>query len=88
MLLMLGILLVGLMAVFSAEAALPADKSYQSAPPLRLDSIEFRAQETALQLIRNGCLEVMVVLALPDRESDVQVYATCIEWMEVRPASQ
>ena len=87
MLLMLGILLVGLMAVFNAEAALPADKSDQTAPPLRLDSLEFRAQEAALQLIRNGCAEVMIV-ALPDPESDIQVYATCIEWVEVRPASQ
>ncbi len=78
--------MVGLMAL-SAEAAVPADKSYQSAPPLRLDSLEFRAQEAALQLIRNGCMEVMVV-AVPDRESDIQVYATCIEWLEVRPASQ
>ena len=86
MLLLLGILMVGLMAL-SAEAALPADKSYQSAPPLHLDSVEFRAQEAAQQLIRNGCFEVMVV-ALPDGESDMQVYATCVEWQEVRPASQ
>lgn len=86
MLLLLGILMVSLMAL-KAEAALPADNSYQAAPPLRLDSIEFRAQEAALRLTRNGCLEVMVV-AVPDTESDIQVYATCIEWLEVRPASQ
>lgn len=86
MLLLLGFLMVSLMAL-RAEAALPADKSYQVAPPLRLDSIEFRAQEAALHLTRNGCLEVMVV-AVPDTESDIQVYASCIEWLEVRPASQ
>ncbi len=86
MLLLVGILMVGLMAL-SAEAALPADKSYESAPQLRLDSLEFRAQEAALKLIRNGCMEVMVV-AVPDSESDIQVYATCIEWREARPASQ
>ena len=87
MLLLLGFLMVSLMAL-RAEAALPADNSYQVAPPLRLDSIEFRAQEAALHLTRNGCLEVMVVVALPDTESDIQVYASCVEWLEVRPASQ
>ena len=88
MLLMLGILFVGLMTVFSsAEAALPADSTLQSSPPLRLDSIVFRANEAALHLIRNGCLEVIVV-AIPDGESNFQVYATCVESMEARPASQ
>jgi hypothetical protein len=29
-----------------------------------------------------------MVVAVPDTESDIQVYATCIEWLEVRPASQ
>ena len=87
MLLMLGILFVGVMTVLTAEAAIPADKSYHSPPPLRLDSFDFRVNEATLPLIRNGCLEVMV-LALPDGESDIEVYATCIEWMEIRPASQ
>lgn len=87
MLLTLGILLVGLVAAFSAEAALPADTFYQSSPPLRLDSVWFKAQEAALPLLRNGCQEVLVV-ALPDGESEVQVYAACTEWQEVRPASQ
>jgi len=87
MLLMLGVLVVGLMTVLNAEAALPADNLFQSSPPLKLDSVVFRAQEAALHLMRNGCLEVMVV-TVPDGDTDFQVYATCVEWMEIRPASQ
>jgi hypothetical protein len=86
-LLMLGFLLVGLVTAFGAEAGLPPDRSYQTAPPLRLDSLYFRAHEAALGLFRQGCQEVKVVI-LPDRDGALQVYATCVEWHEVRPASQ
>jgi len=82
----LGILLVGLMTAFGAEAALPLDRVYDSSPPLRLDSLEFQAQEAAQQLIRKGCLEAIVV-TLPDREGELQVYATCVEGAEHRPGS-
>ncbi len=86
-LLILGIFVVGLVVVFGAEAGVSPDRSYQTAPPLRLDSLYFRAQEAALDLFRQGCLEVKVVV-LPDWQDNLEVYATCIEWQEVRPASQ
>ena len=86
-LLAVGILLVGLMSVFGAEAGLPPDGSYEMAPPLRLDSLYFRVQEAAVELFRQGCLEVKVVV-FPNGDGGVQVYATCVEWQEVRPASQ
>jgi len=86
-LLTLGILVVVLLTVFGAEAGLAPDRSYQTAPPLRLDSIYFRVQEAAIELFRQGCQEVKVVV-LPDRDGALEVYATCVEWHEVRPASQ
>jgi hypothetical protein len=86
-LLTLGFLLMGLMSVHGAEAGLAPDRSYQTAPPLRLDSLYFRIQEAAIGLFRQGCQEVKVVV-LPDRDGALDVYATCAEWQEVRPASQ
>ena len=86
-LLAVGILFVGFISVFGAEAGLPPDRSYETAPPLRLDSLYFRVQEAAFELFRQGCLEVRVV-ALPDGDGAIHVLATCVEWQEVRPASQ
>lgn len=86
-LLTLGILLVGLISVFGAEAGVAPDRSFETAPPLRLDSLYFRVQEAAGELFRQGCLEAKVVV-FPERDGGVQVYATCVEWQEVRPASQ
>ena len=80
-------LLVGLMTAHGAEAGLPPDRSHQTAPLLRLDSLYFRIQEAALDLFRQGCQEVKVVV-LPDRDGALEVYATCVEWQEIRPASQ
>jgi hypothetical protein len=86
-LLTLGIVVVVLLIVFGAEAGLPPDRSYETAPTLRLDSLYFRVQEAAVELFRQGCVEVKVMV-LPDRDGALQVYATCVEWNEVRPASQ
>ena len=79
--------LLTLMIVFGAEAGLAPDRSYQTAPPLRLDSLYFRIQEAAIGLFRQGCQEVKVVV-LPDRDGALEVHAACVEWQEVRPASQ
>lgn len=86
-LLTLGILLVGLISVFGAEAGPAPDRTFETAPPLRLDSLYFRVQEAAVELFRAGCVEVKVVV-LPDGDGALRVYAACIEWQEVRPASQ
>jgi hypothetical protein len=86
-LLTLGILLVGLISVFGAEAGPAPDRTFETAPPLRLDSLYFRVQEAAVELFRDGCVEVKVVV-LPDGDGPLRVYATCVEWQEVRPASQ
>ena len=86
-LLTLGILLVGLMTVFHAEGGPVPDRAFETAPPLRLDSLYFRVQEAAIDLFRQGCKEVKVVV-LPDSDGALEVYATCVEWQEVRPASQ
>ena len=83
----LTILLVGLMTAHGAEAGLAPDRSYQTAPPLRLDSLYFQIQEAAVGLFRQGCQEVKVVV-LPDSDGALEVYATCVEWQEIRPASQ
>ncbi len=86
-LLTLGFLLVGFMTVFQAEGGPTPDRVFETPPPLRLDSIYFRVQEAALGLFRQGCQEVKVVV-LPNRDGTLEVYATCVEWQEVRPASQ
>ncbi|MFQ5946946.1 MAG: hypothetical protein ACE5NC_12000 [Anaerolineae bacterium] len=86
-LLAVGILLVGLVAVLTAEAALVPDRSYETPPPLRLDSLDFLAQEAALKLFRQGCLEAKIV-AFPDPHGRTNLFAICVEWREVRPASQ
>ena len=83
----LGFLLVGFMTVFQAEGRPTPDRAFETPPPLRLDSIYFRVQEAALGLFRQGCQEVKVMV-LPDRDGTLEVYATCVEWHEVRPASQ
>ena len=83
----LTILLVGHMTAHGAEAGLAPDRSYQTAPPLRLDSLYFQIQEAAVGLFRQGCQEVKVVV-LPDSDGALEVYATCVEWQEIRPASQ
>ena len=79
--------LAGLMTAHGAEAGLAPDRSYQTPPPLRLDSLYFRVQEAAVGLFRQGCQEVKVVV-LPDSDGALEVYATCVEWQEIRPASQ
>jgi len=86
-LLALGILVVGLVSAFGAEAALPPDRSHEAPPPLRMDSIELLAREEALTLFRIGCLEVSVMV-VPHRDGQIHLIASCIEWREVQPASQ
>lgn len=85
--LILGILVVGLVSVFGAEAALPPDRSHEIPAPLRMDSIELLAREAAFTLFTMGCLEV-TVMVFPDRDDQIHLIASCTEWREVQPASQ
>jgi hypothetical protein len=86
-LLTVSLLVAGPMTIFRAEGGPVPDRAFETPPPLRLDSIYFRVQEAALGLFRQGCQEVKVVV-LPNRDGTLEVYATCVEWQEVRPASQ
>ncbi len=86
-LLMVGILAVGLLAVFAAEAAPAPERVYEGSPIVRFDSLQLRLEEAALELFRVGCLEARV-LVFPDGEGHLDVFATCVEWPEIRPASQ
>lgn len=86
-LLTVSMLLAGPMTVFRAEGGPTPDRVFQTPPPSRLDSLYFRIQEAAIDLFRRGCQEVKVVV-LPDRDGALEVYATCVEWQEIRPASQ
>lgn len=86
-LLTVSMLLAGPMTVFRAEGRPTPDRVFQTPPPSRLDSLYFRIQEAAIDLFRRGCQEVKVVV-LPDRDGALEVYATCVEWQEIRPASQ
>lgn len=86
-LLLVGIVAVSLITAFTAEAAPSPEQVYENSPVLKFDSAQLRVQEAALALFRAGCLEARV-LVFPDLDGSFEVYATCIEWPEVRPAAQ
>ena len=86
-LLSLGILLVGLPGVFSAQATLPPDRSHQTAPPPMLDSFESLGREAVAKLFSKGCLAV-TVMALVDREGRIHLFVRCDEWRETQPTSR
>lgn len=86
MLLAAGVFL-GALTVLGGEAATPPERAWATAPPFRYDSLQLRVQEAALELFRKGCLEARVVI-LPEADGGLSVFAACVEWAELRPASQ